>query len=63
MMMIMRMKRFMFDECVGGCRGRLSCLMYWPTLQWSQTVSIDESGLELQPDRWLSVHGRSIVAS
>ena len=23
MMMIMRMKRFMFDECVGGCRGRL----------------------------------------
>ena len=41
----------------------LSCLMYWPTLQWSQTVSIDESGLEPQPDRWLSVHGRSIVAS
>ena len=23
MMMIMRMKRFMFDECVGGCRGRV----------------------------------------
>ena len=23
MMMIMRMKRFMFDECVGGCIGQL----------------------------------------
>ena len=23
MMMIIRMKRFIFDECVGGCKGRL----------------------------------------